>query len=115
MSRWAIAPVSQRTMSRRAIAPVSVRGRRNRTLSRAGSTECDLRKGVCVMALVLTRKVGETVEIPALGIVITPVRVNGQRVRLKIDAPASVRVLRGELQAAGQVPPAESGQQRKAG
>jgi carbon storage regulator len=48
--------------------------------------------------LVLSRKYGERIRIGE-GIEITVVGIDGNRVRLGIDAPARVRVLRGELEA----------------
>jgi carbon storage regulator CsrA len=49
----------------------------------------------CVM-LVLTRKQGEQIRIGA-DVVITVVRTKGKAVRLGIQAPAHVPVLRGEI------------------
>ena len=49
--------------------------------------------------LVLSRKPGEKVVIDG-GITITVVEVNGGRVRIGIDAPADVEILRSELVAA---------------
>lgn len=46
--------------------------------------------------LVLSRRVGERVVIGD-GITVTVTRVAGQRVMLGIEAPAGVRILRGEL------------------
>src|SRR5690349_18359305 len=46
--------------------------------------------------LVLTRKVREQVHIGD-GVVITILKVKGQAVRIGIEAPRDVRVLRGEL------------------
>ncbi len=46
--------------------------------------------------LVLSRKKGESIQI-AENISITVCEVRGGRVRLSIDAPRSVRVLRGEI------------------
>ena len=46
--------------------------------------------------LVLTRKIGEQIVIET-GIHLTVVAVEGQRVRLGIDAPDSVAILRSEL------------------
>lgn len=48
------------------------------------------------MMLVLSRKAGETIQI-ADNISITVSHVRGGRVRLSIDAPQSVRVIRKEL------------------
>ncbi|MCA9034838.1 MAG: carbon storage regulator [Planctomycetaceae bacterium] len=46
--------------------------------------------------LVLSRKKGESIQI-ADNISITVTEVKGGRVRLSIEAPRSVRILRGEL------------------
>jgi carbon storage regulator CsrA len=46
--------------------------------------------------LVLTRKIGEKVVI-GNGITVTVLRSEDGRVRLGIDAPGDVRILRGEL------------------
>lgn len=46
--------------------------------------------------LVLSRKAGEKVVIEG-GITLTVVQVEGGRVRIGIDAPHDVRILRGEL------------------
>ena len=46
--------------------------------------------------LVLTRRIGETLRI-ADDILVTIVEVKGNQVRLGIDAPAAVTVLREEL------------------
>lgn len=46
--------------------------------------------------LVLSRKAGETIVIGD-GIAIRVERINGNTVRVAIDAPKSVKVLRGEL------------------
>lgn len=47
--------------------------------------------------LVLTRGIGETVELPELGITITLTKIKGNKVRLGVDAPREHRVVRGEL------------------
>jgi carbon storage regulator len=47
--------------------------------------------------LVLSRRESERIQLGD-SIVVTVVRVNGDRVRLGIEAPANVRVLRGELE-----------------
>lgn len=47
--------------------------------------------------LVLSRKPGEKIRLGS-DIVVTVVEVTGQRVRLGIDAPAEVSILRSELQ-----------------
>lgn len=47
--------------------------------------------------LVLTRKVGEEVVIPALGITLRLLESNGGRARLGITAPKDVLVLRKEV------------------
>ena len=46
--------------------------------------------------LVLSRKIGESIQI-AGGIRVTVTEVRGGRVRLSIEAPADVRVLRKEI------------------
>ena len=46
--------------------------------------------------LVLTRKAGEKLVI-GNNIVVTVVQIAGNKVRVSIDAPADVRILRGEL------------------
>jgi len=48
--------------------------------------------------LVLSRRENERIRVGD-SIVVTVVRVTGDRVRLGIEAPASVLVLRGELEA----------------
>jgi carbon storage regulator len=54
------------------------------------------------MMLVLSRKESERIQVGD-SIVLTIVRVNGDRVRVGIEAPAEVQVRRGEL--APHVPP----------
>ena len=46
--------------------------------------------------LVLSRKVGESIQIEG-GIRVTVTEVRGGRVRLSIEAPSNVRVLRKEI------------------
>jgi carbon storage regulator len=46
--------------------------------------------------LVLSRKIGESIQIEG-GIRVTVTEVRGGRVRLSIEAPLSVRVLRKEI------------------
>ena len=46
--------------------------------------------------LVLTRHERETIVLPALGVTFTVVRIEGDRVRIGIDAPGEVKILRGE-------------------
>jgi carbon storage regulator len=46
--------------------------------------------------LVLSRKVGESIQIDG-GIRVTVTEVRGGRVRLSIEAPSNVRVLRKEI------------------
>jgi carbon storage regulator CsrA len=46
--------------------------------------------------LVLTRKTGETIKIGDA--VLTVTKVKGQAVRVAIEAPREVRILRGELE-----------------
>lgn len=47
--------------------------------------------------LVLTRKVGQEIVLPDLGVTITVVKVQGGKLRIGINAPAGVTILRGEL------------------
>lgn len=47
--------------------------------------------------LVLSRKCDETIVFPELGITITIIKTDPGRVRVGIDAPRDVRVVRGEL------------------
>lgn len=47
--------------------------------------------------LVLGRKCGEKIVIPQLGITITIERVKGDTVRIGVDAPEDILVLREEL------------------
>jgi carbon storage regulator len=49
-----------------------------------------------MVMLVLTRKLGECIHIGD-GVQITVVAVKGQQIRLGIDAPKSMPILRGEL------------------
>ena len=61
--------------------------------------------------LVLSRKPGEQVVI-GNDITITVVEVQGNRVRVGIDAPEQVRILRGELACWQQEPEGEQGSRR---
>ncbi len=47
--------------------------------------------------LVLSRKLGEKILVPACGVVVTVVAIEGNRVRLGISAPAEVNVFREEI------------------
>jgi carbon storage regulator len=47
--------------------------------------------------LVLTRKAGESIVLPELGVTITVVDCRGSQVRLGFTAPSSVKVFREEL------------------
>lgn len=47
--------------------------------------------------LVLSRGANEEIHFPKLGISVKVVRIDGKRVRLGIDAPRDVEILRGEL------------------
>lgn len=47
--------------------------------------------------LVLSRKLGEEIVLPGLGVSIKVVEVHGHRVRLGICAPPSVVVMRSEI------------------
>ena len=47
--------------------------------------------------LVLTRRLGEEISIPSLGVSIRIVGTQGSRTRIGIDAPASLEIRRAEL------------------
>ena len=47
--------------------------------------------------LVLSRKCGEKIVIPELGIELTVLEIRGDRIRLGINAPESVKVHREEV------------------
>jgi carbon storage regulator CsrA len=47
--------------------------------------------------LVLSRRAGETIVFPSLGITVRVVRSRGGAVRLGVEAPRGVKVVRGEL------------------
>lgn len=47
--------------------------------------------------LVLSRRENEQIVLPDLGITLEVVKIKGNRVRIGIAAPDSVRILRGEL------------------
>jgi carbon storage regulator len=47
--------------------------------------------------LVLSRRVNESIVFPDLGITVRVVQVAGGRVRLGVEAPIKVSILRGEL------------------
>lgn len=47
--------------------------------------------------LVLSRKVGEDVVLPGLGVTVRTVRIRGGRVTLAFDAPEEIKIMRGEL------------------
>lgn len=49
--------------------------------------------------LVLTRRIGEDVLLPGVRVRITLLSVAGGRIRLGVEAPRTVQVLRGELPA----------------
>ena len=53
--------------------------------------------------LVLTRKHGETVRI-GHDITVTCLQIRGRAIKIGIDAPSSIRVLRGELRGDPQTP-----------
>jgi carbon storage regulator len=53
-------------------------------------------KGERVM-LVLSRKVGESVVVPSIGLTLTVLSVQGERVRVGISAPPGVQVHRQEV------------------
>jgi carbon storage regulator CsrA len=50
-----------------------------------------------IFMLTLGRRVNEDIVFPELGITIRVQRINGNNVRIGIDAPREYRVLRGEL------------------
>lgn len=56
--------------------------------------------------LVLSRKVGEKIMLGD-NITITVVKVHGNNIRIGIDAPPELRVLRAELQTADPATPAD--------
>jgi len=58
--------------------------------------------------LVLTRKVGQSILLPELGIEIMVVRIAGEKVRIGIEAPADWRIVREELEAVNDTRPSES-------
>ena len=47
--------------------------------------------------LVLTRKIGDKIRIPDRNVLIKVVEICGDHVRIGINAPDSIRILRGEL------------------
>jgi len=47
--------------------------------------------------LVLSRRSGEEIHLPELGIVISVQKVRGKSVTVGVHAPQQVRILRGEL------------------
>ena len=53
--------------------------------------------------LVLSRKAGETINIGE-GVKVSVIRLEGGRVRLGVEAPENVRILRGELDEWSAVP-----------
>lgn len=53
--------------------------------------------------LVLSRKVNETILIPDLGISLQVLRVAGEKVRLGIQAPSDVSIIRSEIASSDQV------------
>lgn len=63
--------------------------------------------------LVISRRPEQTVEFPNLGISIRIVRVAGQIVRIGIDAPDDVAIVRGELGTGQKEKPAKSEHQRR--
>lgn len=48
--------------------------------------------------LVLSRKENQTIRFPNLGVTVEVLRVEGNRVRVGVDAPRDIRILRGELE-----------------
>lgn len=59
------------------------------------------------MMLVLSRKIGERILIGE-NVAIQVLEVKGNRIRLGIEAPTTVRVLREELAFSAELPPAAS-------
>ena len=51
--------------------------------------------------LVLSRKEGQEILFPNLGITVEVLRVKGNNVRIGVDAPRSIRILRSELEEDG--------------
>lgn len=51
--------------------------------------------------LVLTRRLGEEIVLPNLGVTISLTKVRGQSVSLGVSAPDSIRIMRSELLAQG--------------
>lgn len=49
--------------------------------------------------LVLSRRVGEELVLPGVQVRFTVLSVSGGQIRIGIEAPAAVRILRGELDA----------------
>jgi carbon storage regulator len=47
--------------------------------------------------LVLTRRIGESIRVPSCGITVKILEVRGSKVRLGINAPQEIKVLRDEL------------------
>ena len=47
--------------------------------------------------LVLSRKPSETIVFPELGITVRVVEIRGNQVRLGLEAPADVKIVRAEL------------------
>jgi carbon storage regulator CsrA len=58
--------------------------------------------------LVLSRKIGEDIVFPTLGVRVRVVQSRGRSVRIGIDAPEHVRICREELPAQDSHPPVES-------
>jgi carbon storage regulator CsrA len=54
--------------------------------------------------LILTRKIGETVVLPSIGVSVTVMRVRGQGVRLGITAPVEIQIQREEIAIASPFP-----------
>ena len=55
--------------------------------------------------LVLSRKPGETIRIPSLGITITLTQMSGNRAKIGVDASSEDKILRGELEGTDPSPP----------
>jgi carbon storage regulator CsrA len=75
----------------------------NESRLRRGRTTDTRRGGVRRgrIMLVLTRKIGEKIRIPDRDVLIKVVEIRGNRVRIGINAPETIAILRGELKRQG--------------
>jgi carbon storage regulator CsrA len=51
--------------------------------------------------LILSRKIGERILVPAYGLAITVTAINGKAVRLAVSAPPEIDICRAELRGRG--------------